>query len=145
MWATVLIRFSDQWFVAEINQDRMVLEVKPATEDVKTAVLRPSLRNGEPGTELLGENLAAQFPQHRGHVLVPITLRDQVDGWLAAHFFQRQITAGGIGRVQPFQEGLLWSNYQCGSVQCDHGFPGLFLSYDDGGLGVNSKISQHIE
>jgi hypothetical protein len=39
----------------------MVLEVKPAAEDVETPVLRPSRRIGEPTLQLLNENLLAQF------------------------------------------------------------------------------------
>ena len=36
------VELENEGGVAEVNQHRMVLEVKPATKDLKTTVLRPS-------------------------------------------------------------------------------------------------------
>jgi hypothetical protein len=46
--APTSIRFVDQPFIAEIHQHRMVLEIKPTAEDIKTAVHRPSAFIREP-------------------------------------------------------------------------------------------------
>ena len=70
------VGLADQRFIAEINQHRMVLEVKPTAEDIETAVLRPSRRIGEPTRQLFDENFLAQLAQDVRNVLVGITLRD---------------------------------------------------------------------
>jgi hypothetical protein len=53
----------------QINRHRMVLPVKPTAECIKTAVLRPSLFIGQPTSQLLDENLLAQFAQELMNVL----------------------------------------------------------------------------
>ena len=85
--AATSIRFVDQRFIAEIHQHRMVLEIKPTAEDIKTAVTRPSAFIREPTRQLLDENLLAQFLQDSPDVLFRVTLRDQVD-----RRFLRQLT-----------------------------------------------------
>jgi hypothetical protein len=40
--STTSFRFVDQQIIAKIHQRRMVLEIKPTAEDIKTAVHKPS-------------------------------------------------------------------------------------------------------
>jgi hypothetical protein len=74
------VGFADQRFIAEINQHRMVLEIKPTAEDIETAVLSPSRRIGEPTRQLFDENSLAQFAQDVRNVLVSITLQYYTPG-----------------------------------------------------------------
>jgi hypothetical protein len=67
------VGFADQRFILEINQHRMVLEIKPTAENGE--VLSPSRRIGKPTRQLLDENSFAQFAQDVRNVLVSITLQ----------------------------------------------------------------------
>lgn len=115
--STTSIRFVDQSFIAEVHQHRMVLEIKPTAEDIKTAVRRPSAFIREPTRQLPDKNFLAQFLQDFPDILFRVTLGDQVDRRFLNQLTQAETAAGWIGRVQPVQKGLSWLHHDCRSIQ----------------------------
>jgi hypothetical protein len=71
------VGFADQRFIAEINQHRMVLEIKPTAEDIETAVSRPSRRIGEPTCQLFDE-ISSRALTHDRPELGSVLLQSQV-------------------------------------------------------------------
>ena len=81
-------RFVDQGFIAEIDQDGMVVGVELTAENIEAEVFRPSCRISVPSIQLLGENLLAHVARNLIDILLGFTLWDQIDPWLVSQFPQ---------------------------------------------------------
>jgi len=73
------ICFVAESLVAEVNQHRVVLRLKPTTEDSEAAVLWPTLFVGPPSCQLLDEDFSTQLPQGFLEVTVRLTFGDKID------------------------------------------------------------------
>lgn len=73
------IGFVAESLVAEVNQHRVVLQLKPTTEDGEAAVLWPTVLVSPPSGQLLDEDLSAQLPQGFLDVAFRVTFGDEVD------------------------------------------------------------------
>lgn len=73
------IRFVAERLVAEVKQHRVVLPLKPTTEDCEAAVLWPTLLVGPPSCQLLDEDLSTQLPQGFMDIAFRVTFGDKVD------------------------------------------------------------------